>query len=64
MKVYVLTADGGETLEGVFSTREKAFEANEILDIAGTVEEVEIDEIRIERWDGGIGTKRVEVRKL
>lgn len=48
MKLYVLESSDawGEenTLHGVFSSEEKADEATEILDIAGTITEVELDE--------------------
>lgn len=68
MKVYVLQSKGGEhpayELEGVFSTAEKAREAVEILDLDCAITELEVDEFKIQRWDGGFGTKRIEVRKL
>lgn len=64
MKVYVLTSDGGETLRGVFSTHEKAMQANEILQISGTIDEIEIDEIKIKdcllgRVGGGYSTMQL-----
>lgn len=66
MKVYVLESDGvgGHQIRGIFSSDEKALEANQILDIAGTITELELDEVKIERWDGGYATKTFEVRKL
>jgi hypothetical protein len=68
MKVYVLESsdEWGEEhkLHGVFSTFEKAGEANEILDIAGTITEVELDEVKIEHWGAGFGPGRYERKKL
>jgi hypothetical protein len=55
MKVYVLRSHcsykfSTEVIEGVFSTREKALLAQEILEIDGLIEEKGVDEIHTKGW--------------
>lgn len=62
MWVYVLTSE--HRVEGVYSTEEKANEAEEILGIDGELSEMEIDEVIMNDWDGRIETKHLHTRKL
>jgi hypothetical protein len=68
MKVYVLEAggcnDGDHRIEGVFSTEEKAKEAETILKVDGYIYDIELDEFIVVDWTQPAGSKRYETRKV